>query len=111
MGSMHHDFKVGGQYLNEPTLGGDFTVGTTGQFTLRDDAAGSPVVSILYNGGFSGDSTPIKQYSGYFQDDIGVNKNLTVNAGIRWDSWTGFDLNQTLNPNLAVLMSGVATIP
>ena len=39
--------------------------------------------------------TPIKQYSDYFQDDIGVNKNLTVNAGLRWDRWTGFDLNQT----------------
>jgi hypothetical protein len=105
MGAMHHDFKVGAQYINEPTLGGDFTVGTTGQFNLRDDAPGSPVVSILYNGGFSGDSTPIKQYSAYLQDDIGVNKNLTVNAGLRWDSWTGFDLNQTLNPNLAVVQA------
>jgi len=105
MGSMHHDFKAGAQYINEPTLGGDFTVGTTGQFSLRDDAPGSPVVSILFNGGFSGDSTPIKQYSGYFQDDIGVNKNLTVNAGLRWDSWTGFDLNQSVNPNLAVVQA------
>ncbi|HEX7190575.1 MAG TPA: TonB-dependent receptor, partial [Thermoanaerobaculia bacterium] len=49
--------------------------------------------------------TPIKQYSAYFQDDIGVNKNLTVNAGLRWDSWTGFDLNQSLNPNLAVVQA------
>ncbi|HEY2322059.1 MAG TPA: TonB-dependent receptor, partial [Thermoanaerobaculia bacterium] len=105
MGAMHHDFKVGAQYLNEPTLGGDFTVGTTGQFNLRDDAPGSPVVSILYNGGFSGDATPIKQYSAYLQDDIGVNRNLTINAGVRWDSWTGFDLNQTLNPNLAVVQA------
>jgi hypothetical protein len=105
MGSMHHDFKAGAQFVNEPTLGGDFTVGTTGQFSLRDPLPGSPVISILYNGGFSGDSTPIKWYSGYFQDDIGVNKNLTVNAGLRWDSWTGFDLNQTLNPNLAVLQA------
>jgi hypothetical protein len=105
MGSMHHDFKVGAQYINEPTLGGDFTVGTTGQFSLRDEDPASPVVSILYNGGFSGDSTPIKQYSGYFQDDLGVNKNLTVNAGLRWDSWTGFDLNQSLNPNLAIVQA------
>ena len=100
LGSMHHDFKTGLQYVNEPTLGGDFTVGTTGQFSLLNDTVGSPVKTITYFGGFSGDSTPIKQYNAYFQDDISVNKNLTVNAGIRWDSWTGFDLNQTLNPNL-----------
>ena len=105
MGSMHHDFKAGAQYINEPTLGGDFTVGTTGQYNLLNDQVGSPVQQIVINGGFSGDSTPIKQYSGYFQDDIGVNKNLTVNAGLRWDSWTGFDLNQTLNPNLAVVQA------
>ena len=104
-GAMHHDFKVGAQYVNEPTLGGDFTVGTTGQYSLLNDAVGSPVVQIIKFGGFSGDSTPIKQYNAYFQDDIGVNKNLTINAGIRWDNWTGFDLNQSLNPNLPVLQA------
>lgn len=105
LGSMHHDFKVGAQYLNEPTLGGDFTVGTAGQFYLLNNAVGSPVQQIIIDGGFSGDSTPIKGYSGYLQDDIGVNKNLTINAGLRWDSWTGFDLNQRLNPNLAVVQA------
>jgi Carboxypeptidase regulatory-like domain/TonB dependent receptor-like, beta-barrel len=99
LGSMHHDFKAGVQYVDEPTLGGDFTTGTAGQFSLKEDKVGSPVVSILINGGFFGDSTPIKQYNGYFQDDIGVNKNLTINAGIRYDLWTGYKLNQSTNPN------------
>src|SRR5205085_1946533 len=58
---------------------------------------------ILINGGFSGDSTPIKQYNAYFQDDISINKNLTVNAGLRYDLWTGYDLDQRLNPNLALV--------
>jgi hypothetical protein len=70
LGSMHHDFKTGLQYVNEPTLGGDFTVGTTGQFSLLKDQVGSPVRTITYFGGFSGDSTPIKQYNAYFQDRI-----------------------------------------
>ncbi|HEY2830716.1 MAG TPA: TonB-dependent receptor [Thermoanaerobaculia bacterium] len=105
LGAMHHDFKVGAQYLNEPTLGGDFTVGTAGQFYLLNNAAGSPVQQIIIDGGFSGDSTPIKGYSGYFQDDIGVNRSLTINAGLRWDSWTGFDLNQSTNPNLKVVQA------
>ena len=100
-----NDFKVGANYINEPTLGGDFTVGTTGQYNLLQDRVGSPVESILINGGFSGDSTPIKQYNFYGQDDVGVNNKLTVNVGLRYDLWTGYDLNQSLNPNLAVLQA------
>ncbi|HEX7419915.1 MAG TPA: TonB-dependent receptor [Thermoanaerobaculia bacterium] len=100
-----NDFKVGANYINEPTLGGDFTVGKTGQYNLLQDRVGSPVESILINGGFSGDSTPIKQYNFYGQDDIGVNNRLTVNVGLRYDLWTGYDLNQSLNPNLAVLQA------
>ncbi len=100
-----NDFKVGANYINEPTLGGDFTVGTTGQFTLLNDTLGSPVENILYNGGFSGDNTPIKQYNFYGQDDIAISPKLMVNVGLRYDLWTGFDLNQSINPNLAVLQS------
>ncbi len=100
-----NDFKAGVQYVNEPTLGGDFTVGTTGQFTLLNDKVGSPVENILFNGGFSGDSTPVKQYNYYAQDDITVNSRLNLNVGLRYDLWTGFDLNQSLNPNLALLQS------
>ncbi|HLJ73486.1 MAG TPA: carboxypeptidase-like regulatory domain-containing protein, partial [Thermoanaerobaculia bacterium] len=34
LGAMRHDFKVGANYVDEPILGGDFSVGTTGQYTL-----------------------------------------------------------------------------
>ena len=43
---MRHDFKVGANYIDEPILGGDFTVGTTGQYTLTKDVQGSPVADI-----------------------------------------------------------------
>jgi carboxypeptidase family protein/TonB-dependent receptor-like protein len=105
LGGMHHDFKAGAQYVNEPTLGGDFTTGTAGQFSLKSDQVGSPVVSIIVNGGFFGDSTPIKQYNYYFQDDIAVNNKLTVNAGLRYDLWTGYNLDQSTNPNFIGITS------
>jgi hypothetical protein len=97
-GGMRNDFKVGANYVDEPILGGDFSTGTAGQYTLLADRQGAPVTDITFFGGFFGDKTPIKQYNYYAQDDIAVNKNFTINAGLRYDLWKGFDLNQTSNP-------------
>jgi len=97
-GQMRHDFKVGANYIDEPLLGGDFSTGTSGQYTLRDPVKGSPVVDIAIFSGFAGYNTPIKQYNYYGQDDIAINKKLTINAGLRYDLWKGFDLDQTSNP-------------
>ncbi len=93
-----NNFKAGVNYINEPTLGGDFTTGTSGQFSFKADDINSPVVDITFFGGFFGDTTPVKQYGGYFQDDLLFNDRLTVNVGLRYDYWTGFDLDQTSNP-------------
>jgi Carboxypeptidase regulatory-like domain/TonB dependent receptor/TonB-dependent Receptor Plug Domain len=98
LGQMRHDFKVGVNYIDEPLLGGDFSTGTSGQYTLRDNVKGSPVVDIAIFSGFAGYNTPIKQYNYYGQDDISVNRKLTLNVGLRYDLWKGFDLNQTGNP-------------
>ncbi|HYI08284.1 MAG TPA: TonB-dependent receptor [Thermoanaerobaculia bacterium] len=103
LGGRRHDFKTGAQWIHEPILGGSFTTGTAGQFTMRDDDPNSPVIAINVNGGFAGFSTPVDQYSYYFQDDIHVNDRLTVNAGLRYDLWTGFDLDQSTNPVLQAL--------
>ena len=103
LGGRRHDFKTGAQWIHEPILGGSFTTGTAGQFVLKEDKLGSPVTSITVNGGFAGFSTPVDQYSYYFQDDIHVNDRLTVNAGLRYDLWTGFDLDQSTNPVLGIL--------
>ena len=102
-GGRRHDFKTGAQWIHEPILGGSFTTGTSGQYVLKEDKIGSPVTSITVNGGFAGFSTPVDQYSYYFQDDIHFSDRFTLNAGLRYDLSTGFDLDQSKNPVLQVL--------
>lgn len=102
-GGRRHDFKAGAAWVHEPVLGGSFTTGTSGQFTLRDDDPNSPVTQITVNGGFAGFETPVEQYGFYFQDDIQFSPRLTINAGLRYDLSTGFDLDQGTNPVLQVL--------
>ncbi|MEP6770104.1 MAG: TonB-dependent receptor [Acidobacteriota bacterium] len=94
-----HDFKVGFNVIHEPTLGGDFSTGVDApQFTLKEDRAGSPVTDITRNGGLFTDSTPVNQYSVYIQDDWRPGPRITLSVGLRYDLWTGFDLDQRSNP-------------
>ena len=93
-----NQFKVGANYIHEPTLGGDFSTGLAGQYALLEDHLGAPVTDITVFGGFFGNKTPVDQYSVYGQDDIFVTDRLTVNVGLRYDYWEGFDLDQRNNP-------------
>src|SRR5204863_5453958 len=38
------------------------------------------------------------QYSAYLQDDLLFSDRLTINVGLRYDYWDGFDLDQHNNP-------------
>jgi hypothetical protein len=96
LGGRRHDWKVGFNYVNEPTLKAIFTTGLNGQYTLGNQP-GQPVTGIVIFGGFAGESTPIKQYSGYVQDDWHAGDRLTINAGLRYDYWDGFDIDQRSN--------------
>jgi outer membrane receptor protein involved in Fe transport len=98
IGGDRHDFKVGANYIHEPELGGDFSTGLAGQYTAIDDRIGSPINLVEIFGGFFGEETPVDQYGGYLQDDWLVNDRLTINLGVRYDKWTGFDLDQRSNP-------------
>jgi hypothetical protein len=97
IGGQTHDFKFGINVIHEPNLSGDFSTGLSPQFTVSENSVTAPVTNITQNGGFFGQSTPVNQYSVYLQDDWRPNRRLTVNAGIRYDLWLGFDLDQHSN--------------
>ncbi|HET9795560.1 MAG TPA: TonB-dependent receptor, partial [Thermoanaerobaculia bacterium] len=93
-----HDLKFGVNFVHEPTLAGDFSVGTAAPtYTLNGDSLDSSVASISQNGGFSGYNSPKNIYDAYIQDDWRPSPRLTVNVGLRYDLNLGYDLNQSSN--------------
>ncbi len=99
LGGRRHDFKMGLNFVHEPSLGGSADSGVDApQFLLLEDRIGSPVTDITQNGGSSLFSTPVNQYSVYVQDDFHVGRRFVLNLGVRYDLWTGFDLDQRSNP-------------
>jgi hypothetical protein len=111
LGGKRHDFKTGLNYIHEPILGGDFTTGTSGQFAMLNNSANSPVQAITIFGGFFGDQTPVDQYNAYLQDDWSFNNQLTLNIGVRYDLWQGFDLDQRNNPLLPLFKAAANAHP
>jgi len=104
IGGQSHDFKLGVNYLHEPRLGGDFSAGVSApQYFLATNDVNGPVSEIVQYSGFNGQKTPINEFSAYMQDDWRPSSRLTVNAGVRYDVWLGYDLNQSSNPILQTL--------
>jgi TonB dependent receptor-like, beta-barrel len=50
----------------------------------------------------------LKQYAVYFQDDWRATDRLTINAGVRWDYITGYQFDQSLNPNFVKVQAAGA---
>jgi outer membrane receptor protein involved in Fe transport len=99
-GGVGHDFKAGVNFINEPHLFLTFTEGTNDfAYTLGGNTLDSAVTALSINGGLAEANIPLKQYAAYFQDDWRVNNRLTLNLGLRYDLITGYQIDQSKNPN------------
>jgi hypothetical protein len=109
-GGVGHDFKAGVNFINEPRLFITFNSGKgVLQHTHLTDDRNGPLGNVTMNDGDASANIPLKQYALYFQDDWRLTSRITVNAGLRWDYITGYQFDQSLNPNyLKVQAAGAA---
>src|SRR5688500_6293023 len=64
-----------------------------------DNTLPGPVTGVSINGGLAEANVPLKQYALYFQDDWRATNRLTLNLGLRYDLITGYQIDQSKNPN------------
>jgi hypothetical protein len=99
-GGIGHDFKTGVNFINEPTLYVTFEAGKgVMSYTHTTNDPTGPLSGVSMNDGVARANIPLKQYAWYFQDDWRLTTNLTLNVGIRYDYLTGYQYDQSSNPN------------
>ena len=109
-GGLGHDFKVGANFINEPHLFITFNTGKGVTFNthITNDVNG-PISLVTVSDGNAGANIPMKQFATYFQDDWRVSDRLTLNFGVRYDYMTGYQIDESKNPNfVAVQAAGAA---
>ncbi|HET9706313.1 MAG TPA: TonB-dependent receptor [Vicinamibacterales bacterium] len=100
MGGVGHDIKTGVNFINEPTLHVDFsTVKGVPQYVHLTDSVTGPISTVTLNEGDASANIPLKQYAFFVQDDWAVSDKLTLNVGLRYDLITGYQFDQSKNPN------------
>jgi hypothetical protein len=99
-GGVGHSFKTGVNFINEPTLFITFNSarGVVQNTHLTDDVNG-PLSDVVRNDGDAAANIPLKQFAAYIQDDWRINERLTLNLGLRFDVITGYQFDQSGNPN------------
>lgn len=109
MGGIGHDFKAGVNFINEPRLFITFNSGKgVIQHTHLTDSVSGPISNITLNDGDASANIPLKQYAGYIQDDWSITDRLTLNIGLRYDLITGYQFDQSKNPNFVKVQAAGA---
>ena len=109
MGGLGHDFKAGVNFINEPRLFITFNTGKGAYFyTHLTNDKGGPISSVTLSDGDSSANIPMKQFATYIQDDWRVSDRLTVNMGLRYDLMTGYQLDESKNPNFVKVQAAAA---
>ena len=99
-GGIGHGFKAGANFINEPRLYITFNTGTNDYaYTHTTNDVNGPLNLVTKNGGAAEANIPLKQFAAYIQDDWKVTDKLTVNLGLRFDVITGYQFDQSKNPN------------
>jgi hypothetical protein len=105
-GGLGHDFKVGVNLIHEPHLFVTFNTGKGIVFTTHNDSNPAGAIStVTISDGNSEVNMPMHQFGTYFQDDWRVTDRLTLNVGIRYDLATGFQIDQSKDPNYVALVN------
>jgi len=108
-GGLGHDLKVGVNFINEPHLYITFNTGKGAVFNthITNDVNG-PIQSVTVSDGNASANIPMKQFATYIQDDWRVNDRFTLNAGLRYDLMTGYQFDESKNPNFVAIQAAGA---
>src|SRR5262249_1529706 len=109
-GGLGHAFKAGANFVNEPRLFITFNTSKGAYFyTHLTNETNGPISLVTLSDGDSSANIPMKQFGAYVQDDWRVTDKLTVNLGLRYDVMTGYQFDESKNPNwVAVQAAGKA---
>jgi Carboxypeptidase regulatory-like domain/TonB dependent receptor len=101
-----HDMKAGVNFINEPHLFITFNTGKGIPFyTHNTNDLNGPISTVTLSDGDSHANMPLKQYGMYFQDDWRVTDSVTLNLGLRYDLMTGYQIDQSKDPNFVALQA------